>query len=479
MSIKAQALSGVFWSSMQQFGTQSISFVVSLILARLLLPSEFGLLAMMGLFVGIGTILVDSGLSQSIIRTTNPTQEEFSTIFFFNLFGSLIIYLIVFFIAPFIADFYNQNILISLIRWYCIIFIINAFSNIQHTRLSKKMDFKTEIKIAIPSLILSSFVGISMAFLGYGVWSLVVSAIVQSFVSSVQLWFWSKWQPSFVFDFQLFKKHFNFGYKLTISGILDTVFSNIYYIIIGRLFPPAQLGFYNRADSLKQFPVSNISAIINKITFPLFSLIQNDDLKLKNIYKRIMQIVIFFVAPTLIFMAVLGEPLFRFLFTEKWLPAVPYFQILCFNGILYPIHSYNLNILKVKGRSDLFLKLEIIKKILLVVIIAFAYQFGIYGLLISSVIFSILAFFINTHYTNKYINYSSWMQIKDLFPIIILALISGFFVFSLNYFLKDFIKYDLINLIICSFFGSVLYFCISYFFKINSVKEILDIIKRK
>ncbi len=479
MSIKAQALSGVFWSSMQQFGTQSISFVVSLILARLLLPSEFGLLAMMGVFVGIGTILVDSGLSQSIIRTSNPTQQEFSTIFFFNLIGSLIIYLIIFFAAPFIADFYSQKVLISLIRWYCLIFIINAFSNVQYTRLSKKMDFKTEIKISIPSLILSSFVGISMAFLGYGVWSLVVSAIVQSFVSSVQLWIWSNWQPSFVFDFTLFKKHFNFGYKLTISGILDTVFSNIYYIIIGRLFPPAQLGFYNRADSLKQFPVSNISAIINKITFPLFSLIQDDDLKLKNIYKRIMQMVIFFVAPTLIFMAVLGEPLFRFLFTEKWLPAVPYFQILCLNGILYPIHSYNLNILKVKGRSDLFLKLEIIKKILLVIIIAFAYQFGIYGLLISSVIFSVFAFFINTHYTNKFINYSIWMQIKDLFPIIFLALISGFFVFILNYFLKDFIKYDLINLLICSFLGSVLYFCISYFFKINSVKEILDIIKPK
>lgn len=306
---------------------------------------------------------------------------------------------------------------------------------------------------------------------------MVVSAKVQSFVSSVQLWFWSMCQPSF--DFQLFKKHFNFGYKLSIPSKFDTVFSDIYYIITSRLFHPSQLGFYNRAVSLKQFPVSNISVILNKITFPLFSQIQDDDLKLKSVYKRIMQMVIFFVAPTLIFMAVLGEPLFRFLFTEKWLPAVPYFQILCFNGILYPIHSYNLNILKVKGRSDLFLKLEIIKKILLVVILAFAFQFGIYGLLISSVIFSILAFFINTHYTNKYINYSSWIQIKDLFPIIVLALISGFFVFLLNYFLKNFIKYDLINLIICSFFGSVLYFCISYFFKINSVKEILDIIKRK
>ena len=393
--------------------------------------------------------------------------------------GSLIIYLIVFFAAPFIADFYHHDILASLIRCYCIVFIINAFSNIQYTRLTKKMDFKTELKIAIPSLIISSIVGISMAFLGYGVWSLVCSAIVQSLVNSLQIWFWSKWRPSFIFNKNLFKNHFEYGYKLTLSSILEIIFSNIYVIIIGRLFAPAQLGFYNRADSLKQFPVANISVIINKITFPLFAKIQNDDVQLKNIYKKIMQMVIFFVAPTLIFMAVLGEPLFRFLFTEKWLPAVPYFQILCFNGILYPIHSYNLNILKVKGRSDLFLKLEIAKKVVLLVIVAIAFQFGIYGLLISSVIFSIIAFFINTFYTNKFIKYSALQQILDLLPIIFLALFSGFIMFGMHYYLKEKIYSDLIILVICSMFGSALYISLSYFLKIKSIFELLDIIKRK
>jgi teichuronic acid exporter len=477
MSLKAQALSGVFWSSMQQFGTQIITFVVSLILARLLSPSEFGLIAMISIFIGIGSILVDSGLSQSLIRTDNPSQEEFSTVFFFNLIGSFIVYLLIFFCAPLIADFYNQPLLIQLIRCYCVVFIINAFSNIQYTRLSKKMDFKTEMKISIPSLIISSFVGVSMAFLGYGIWSLVVSAIVQSLVSTIQLWYWSKWQPSLIFDKNIFKKHFYFGYKLTLSGILETIFSNIYVLIIGKLFPPAQLGFYNRADSLKQFPVSNISSILNKITFPLFSKIQNDDLKLKNVYQKIMQMVIFFVAPILFFMAVLGEPLFRFLFTEKWLPAVPYFQILCFNGILYPIHSYNLNILKVKGRSDLFFKLELLKKILLLIIVAISFRFGIYGLLYSSVIFSILAFFINTHYTGKYLNYSAVSQIKDLLPIIFLALISALFVHLIYFYLKNAISNDFICLIIFGLIGSLFYFGISYLFKISSLQEILLIVK--
>ena len=301
MSIKAQALSGVFWSSLQQFSTQIIGFVVSLVLARLLLPSEFGLLAIVGVFASIGAVLVDSGLSQSIIRTVNPTQEDFSTIFFFNLFGSIIIYFIIFFSAPFIASFYQHDILTNLIRCYCIIFIINAFSNIQYTRLSKNMDFKTELKIAIPSLIVSSIVGISMAFLGYGVWSLVFSAIVQSLVGAVQIWFWSKWRPTFVFNKNVFKNHFGYGYKLTLSGILEIIFSNIYIIIIGKLFAPAQLGFYNRADSLKQFPVANISSILNKITFPLFAKIQDDNQKLKNVYKKIMQMVVFIFSGSIIF----------------------------------------------------------------------------------------------------------------------------------------------------------------------------------
>lgn len=479
MSIKDQALSGVFWSSLQQFGTQAISIIVSIILARLLAPAEFGIIGMISVFIGIGAILVDSGLSQSLVRTENPTQEDFSTIFYFNLVGSVFIYLIFFAAAPFIADFYRQDSLILFVRSYCLVFVINAFSNVQYTRLSKKMDFKTEMLIAIPSLIISSIVGISMAILGYGVWSLIVSAIVQSLVSSIQLWFRSTWRPSFIFKKKSFKNHFNFGYKLTLSGILDSIFSNLYVIIIGRLFPPAQLGFYNRADSLKQLPVANVSSIVNKVTFPLFAQIQNDDIQLKAVYKKIMQMIIFIIAPVLFFMAVLGEPLFRFLFTEKWLPAVPYFQILCLNGILYPIHSYNLNILKVKGRSDLFLKLEIFKKILLAIIISIAYQFDIYGLLFSSVLFSILAFFINSYYTGKYLKYPALQQLQDLLPTILLSVIASFIVFLLYYFLKNIIRYDIINLIVCSIVGLLFYTIICQLSKINALFEVINIIKNR
>lgn len=479
MSLKKQAISGVFWSSLQQFSSQIIGFIVSIILARLLLPSEFGLIAMIGIFMGIGAVLMDAGLTQSLIRTTNPTQEDFSTVFFFNLFGSIIIYIFFFFTAPYIADFYNQQILTQIIRSYCIIFIINAFSSVQFTRLTKKMDFKTEMKVTVPSLIIGAITGISLALAGFGVWSLVICAIVQSLASTVQLWYWSKWKPTWGFNKEIFKNHFHFGYKLTLSALLDMIFNNIYVIIIGKFFAPAQVGFFNRADSLKQFPVHNVSVILNKITFPLFAQIKDDDIRLKEIYKKIMQMVIYIIAPTLFFMAILAEPLFRFLFTEKWLPAVPYFQILCANGLLYPIHSYNLNILKVKGRSDLFLKLEIIKKILIVIMVLISFQYGIFGLLYGSVIFSVVAFFINTHYTGKYLNYTAWSQMKDLLPIIFLAAFCGFLVFIMDFFTKQFFHFDILRIIFCGFSGTFLYFCLSYSFKMSSLFELISIIKRK
>ena len=423
MSLKKQAISGVFWTSIQQFITQGIGFVVSIILARLLLPAEFGLIAMIGIFMGIGASLMDAGLGSSLIRTDNPTQEDYSTVFFFNLAGSVIMYVLLYVVAPYIADFYKQDILTGIIRWYGVIFIINAFAMVQRTRLTKLLDFKTQMLVAVPSMVLGGAIGVLMAYYGYGVWSLVVMAITQSFVSTLQLWFYAKWKPAWVFNKEKFKYHFNYGYKLTLSGILDTVFVNAYTIIIGKFFAPAQVGFFNRADSLKQLPVSNVSAILNKVTFPLFAEIKNDDVRLKSVYKKIMQLVLFLIAPLLLILAALAEPLFRFLFTEKWLPAVPYFQILCWNGILYPIHSYNLNILTVKGRSDLFLKLEIIKKIMVVLVLLVSFQFGIYGLLYGAVFTSVLAFFINTHYSGKFINYKAWEQIKDILPLIFIAFI--------------------------------------------------------
>lgn len=477
--LREKALSGVFWTFLQQFSSQIVGFVVSVVLARLLLPEEFGLIALLGVFTAVGWALMNSGLGSSLIRTDNPTEEDYATVFFFNLIVSVILYLLLVIAAPYIADFYKQPRLTSIVRWNSINFVISAFGMVQMTRLTKLMDFKTQLKISIPSTLISGVVGVSMAYTGYGVWSLVCMGIVQNSVSTMQLWWYSKWTPSFVFSKVAFYHHFSFGYKLTLSGILDGVFSHIYTIIIGKFFAPALVGYFNRAQKLKQLPVSNISAVLNKVTFPLFVELKNDDIRLKNAYKKIMQLVIFLIAPILFIMAALAEPLFRFLFTEKWLPAVPYFQILALNGILYPIHSYNLQILNVKGRSDLFLKLEIAKKVLISIILVISFQFGIYGLLVGSVVISVLALFINTHYTGKFLKYSALSQAKDLIPAIFMAFVVGAAVYLLDFFVKDKISLDIIRLLIGGLLGGGLYLFLAYIFKMTSLLELKNIVLRK
>jgi O-antigen/teichoic acid export membrane protein len=479
MSLKTKALSGMFWTLIQQFSTQGISFVVSVVLSRLLIPEQFGLIAMLGIFIGLGTILMESGLGQSLIRTENPDIEDYSTVFYFNLVGSFIVYGVVYFCAPFIGNFYNQPQLENITRWYCLIFITNALSSVHFIRLTKLMQFKKELTITIPSLIFSSIVGITMAYLGYGVWSLVASGLIQSLVVGIYMWIRSDWIPVMSFNFAKFKFHFNYGYKLTLSGVLDTLFNNAYIIIIGKCFAPAQVGFYNRADTMKQLPVTNISTVLNKVTFPLFAEVKDDDIRLKTIYQKIMQMVLYFIAPTLLIMAALGEPLFRLLFTEKWLPAVPYFQILCWAGILYPIHAYNLNILKVKGRSDLFLKLEIIKKLMFVLVITASISYGIYGLLYGGIITSVLSFFINTYYSGKFINYTSWHQIKDIVPTILLASLVGAIVYFVDRNLNQFAILDIVRLIAGTALGVTLFFLLSIIFKLDALFEIIKIIKKQ
>jgi teichuronic acid exporter len=479
MSLKKQALDGFFWTFIQQFGTQGINLLVSIILARLLLPGEFGLIGMITVLIGIGNIFINSGMSQSLMRTIDADEEDFSSIFFFNLIISFIVYLIIFSIAPFVAEFYNQEVLTSIIRVYSVTFILNALSSIQIVRLSLRFNFKLQALAAIPSIFISGLSGIFLAYFGYGVWSLVWSSILQSLLLTAQLWYFDNWMPKLYFNRSKFIKHWNFGSKLLLSGLLDNFFINVYSIVIGKWFLPAEVGFYQRADSLKQFPVSNLSLIVNKVTYQLLASIQDDDQRLKVVYKQIMKMVILVIAPTLIILLVLAEPLFRFLFTEKWLPAVPYFQILCVNGVLYPIHAYNLNILNVKGRSDIFLKLELIKTVVLVAIIFISFQWGIYGILYGTIFSSVIAFFINTYYTGKLVNYSSWEQIKDIFPTIFLALITGFVVHVTVFLFMPSIKNDLSRLFIGIATGSLFFIFLAYTFKLDALKYIHQLIFRK
>lgn len=475
MSLRKQARSGMVWTFTQQFGNQLVGFGVSLVLARILLPEEFGLIGMIAIFISVGQTLVQSGLTQSLIRTTDITQADLSTVFFYNLSASILVYVLVYFGAPFISDFYEQPILTNLTRLYCLVFIINGFSAVQQARFTRQMNFKVQTIISLPATLIGGFIGILLAKLEYGVWSLVWSQLAVAGISSLSFWMFSSWRPSFIFSFKIFKKHFGFGFKLTVSGLLETLFNNAYLIIIGKYFAPAQVGYFTRAETMKQLPIKNLSSALNKVTYPLFSKIQEDDKRLKDIYSRLMKLVLFLIAPAMVVLGVLAEPIFRFLFTEKWLPAVPYFQILCIVGILYPINAYNLNVLKVKGRSDLFLKLEVVKKIIVAIVIIFTIQYGILALLWGQVLIALAGFFINAYYTGKFISYTAIDQILDLIPLLLIAGFSGMTSYFMDkYLLQEFM--DIIRIIGGLLNFGIIYLPLAYIFEKNVFEQLRNLV---
>ncbi|KAA5536254.1 lipopolysaccharide biosynthesis protein [Taibaiella lutea] len=479
MSIKKKAISGLIWTFTQQVSVQGINVITGLILARILMPAEFGLIGMLTIFMAVGNSLMDSGMTSSLIRKSDADQKDYSTVFMVNIIFSILLYVILFFCAPLIALFFKQPALTSIMRVYTITFIITAFVGVQTTKLTKEMRFKVQMYMQLPSVILGGIVGIFLAKNGYGVWSLVWMTIVQSFLFALQHWIFAGWVPDLKIDKACLKYHLNFGYKLTFSGLLDTFYSNIYNVIIGRFFNASELGYFTRAQSLQMLPVSNMSRALEKVTYPMFSAIK-DEGKLKKAYQMLMHQVIFWIAPLMVLLIIIAKPLFILLLTKKWLPSVPFFQLLCINGILYPFHSYNLNILKVKGRSDLFLRLEIVKKLFITVGIFFAVFWGIYALLILQVITSIFAFVVNTWYSGKFIDYSGWEQLKEIGPTIIIAGIIGAIVTLINTYL--FVPMHLSNLItvlILTILYYALFFLYSYFSKMAALNDFRQLILKR
>ncbi|KIA82871.1 capsule biosynthesis protein CapK [Kaistella solincola] len=477
MSLKKQAVSGLIWTFFEQFGSALVSFAISVLLARLLQPSDFGVIALFHVVTGLATVIIGGGLASSLIRTNLADEKDYSTVFIFNIASSFVLYIIIYLTAPFVAMFYKLEILTNIIRVYCIILIINAFVTVQKTHFIKELNFKMAFKIQLPSLIVGGGTGVFLAYIGFGVWSLVYSAIIQSLVFMLQHWFYSDWRPKVIFDREKFKYHFNYGYKITLAAILEILFSNVYTIIIGKYFSIQQLGYYNRADSLKQLPVSNLSTALNKVSFPLFAKISHDNVKLKEVYQKMMGVVIFVIAPVLALMVVAAEPLIRFLLTEKWLPAVPYFKILSIAGLLYPINAYNMNVLKVKGKTDLFLKLEIIKKILTVAVVFIALKFGIYGLLWGQVFLSVLALFVNSFYTGKILKYNVWAQINDLVKPMFLATLVGGLLYLIDQILLSDLN-DLFRLILLTATYTSIYGGIAFLFKFKEIRFIKELIEK-
>ena len=422
VSIKNKAVKSFNWILVEGFSSQLITFIIGIILARILSPADFGLVGLITVFIVISNSITDSGLSNALIRKLDASNTDYSTVFFVNICSAIIIYILLFFLAPLISVFFEEPLLKNLIRVSTLVIIINSFVIIQRTLLIKKLNFKVQSIISFISSISSGLVALFMVFNNYGIWSLVFLTLSKQFVNCILLWFSSKWRPFFIFSKSSFKELFNYGYKLLIANLINTIYQNIYYIVIGKFFSTTTLGLFTRADGFQKPFSSNIASGINRVSFPVLSEFQNDDVQLKNKFKRFLRFSILLSSAVLFFILGIAKPLVLILIGEKWYASIYYLKLLCIPGVLYPLQVLNINLLRVKGFSDLNLKLEIIKKFILIPTLFIIAFLGIEALLYGLIVFSIVEFFINSRYTYRLINYSVREQLKDIYPFLIIGL---------------------------------------------------------
>jgi len=431
-NLKQKTINALIWRGMESFGQQGIRFVIQIVLARLLLPEQFGLIAMLTIFIALAQTFINSGFGQALIQKKNANYTDECSIFYFNILVSVIATGVLWLAAPWIAAFYKQPLLISLTRVLSLNLIINAFSQIQIAILRKKIDFKSQLKVGISASLFSGVIGVVMAYKGFGVWALVGQQVSRSLAQTMIYWFVSDWRPALILSFSSLRSLFSFGSKLLFSGLLNTFFNNIYLVVIGRLFSPAALGFYSRAKGLQRFPVTSTSSIVSSVTFPVFASVQDDRSRVKVGVQKCLTTLVMIVTPCMLGLAVVARPLVSVVLTDKWLQCVPFLQLLCITGILFPLHVINLNVLKALGRSDLFLRLEVLKKILVIVAIAVTYRWGIQAMIYGQIGVSILAYYLNSYYSGKLIDYPIKEQIFDLAPYMGIAMVMGIGVYALQ-----------------------------------------------
>lgn len=463
--LKQKAVSGMLWSSVQRFGTLGISFISNLVLARLLFPEDYGALGMIMVFVTIANVFVDSGFGNALIQKSNPTEVDYSTVFYFNLIASLFLYAVLYFSAPYIADFYDMTSLCSLLRVISLVLIINSFSIIQTNLLRKQLDFKRMSVVSIISYSVSAAIGIYMAYNGYGVWSLVVNNLSAALIQAILLWILCHWHPSLVFSFKSLKELFAFGGFLLANSLLVTIRRNILAFIIGKLYSSRDLGFYSQAKKLEEVPVTSLSAIIGQVTFPVFSAVQNDTNQLKSIQQKSFLSISFISLPLMLLLMVIAKSLILLLFSDKWVESVPYFQLLCLSGIFVSISEVNANVVNSLGHSKLFFKWSIIKTCILFLLIFLGSLLGIYGLLGGLIVLNILEYSINASLASRYTHYKLSKQILDILPFGILSLIcAAISYFSTYYFDINYIIEMCIQVSVFIF----LYLCALVLFKFSA-----------
>ena len=432
-SLKDKTVRGVAWSCIDNVAQFGVSFVVSVVLARILSPDDYGLLGIIAIFPAICTALINGGFSSALVRKKDASDDDYNTAFIVNLGMSLLLYVIIFLCSPLIADFFNRQELIALTRVSSLGMIVGALALVQQTRLTKRIDFKTQTKITIVASVVSGIIGIIMALLKFGVWALVAQQLSSQTLRTILLWIANKWIPRLEFSSKSFHELFGFGWKLMVSGVLDTLWKELYQVVVGKFYSPATLGQYSRAKGFSQLFSSNLTIVIQRVTYPVLSNIQDDKDRMISAYRRIIKTTMFITAICMFSLGAISEPLIYCLIGPKWYEASTYLPLICVIGSFYPLHAINLNMLQVQGRSDLFLGLEIVKKIIGIAPLAVCYFYGVMPMLYVTLITSVICYFLNSYFPGKLLGYTSWMQFKDIAPSYGLATLIALFVYFLKY----------------------------------------------
>ncbi|NUZ10665.1 lipopolysaccharide biosynthesis protein [Pseudoalteromonas sp. McH1-7] len=476
----SSTVNGLKWSAIERLATQAIQLIAMLFLARLLGPSAFGLVGMLAVFIAVSQVFTDSGFTSALIRHSERTESDFSTAFYFNIFIGFFCYLIIFLLAPFIASFFEQPELVNLVRVLALNIVIHSFTIVQRAKLTIAMDFKTQAKTSLLSVVVSCGVALYMAELGFGVWALVSQTLSNAFFSVVLLNLFHPWVPKKGFSNKSFKYLFGFGSKLLAASLIDTIFKNIYQIIIGKHFSATQVGFFTQANQLSLMPAMTMTTVIQRVTYPMLTNIQSDINKFEEIYLLTLRLAALIVFPLMVLLSISAEPFINTFLGAKWLPASELLSILSLAFMLYPIHAINLNLLQVKGRSDIFLKLEIIKKTLITIMLIFTIPFGVKAMCIGLLLHSFIAFFINSFYTGKFSRLNTTKQLSMLLPICGCVMFSGLLTYIFTWYLiTNYIVNSVVHLVINLIVMPVIYIGLIYWVENDLYTQILHVVFRK
>lgn len=475
-SVKHQAVKGVMWSAIERFSVQGIQFVLTIIIARLILPSEYGLIAMLSIFLAIAQTFVDSGFSNALIQKKDRTEVDFSTIFYFNIFIAFVAYGVLFVSAPSIASFYKEPALTTVTRWVGLSLILNGLSVVQRAKLTVRVDFRTQAKASLVAVIISGLIGVLLAYQGYGVWALVFQTLSSSFLNTLLLWTFAKWLPLWCFSWVSFKSLFSFGSKLLLSGLLHTIYINLYSLVIGRRYSAMDVGFYNRSYQLAGFPSINIVGIITRAIYPLQCEMQDDDERLNASFIQYLRMSCYIIFPLMTVLGVLAEPLVRLLLTDKWLPSAELLSILCFAYMWYPVMVINNQILNVKGRSDYFLRAEIIKKVVAIGILCATLPFGVRVLCWGIVLYNFLDMGIIIYYSRKVISTGYREQVRNIIPLFLLSWGMGISIYLCQLFFDGGSLF--LQLVLCWVVAFTTYMVLSFIFRIQEFQQVLLLIKK-